>query len=55
MQATGKISKNGQVTIPREIREIMGLEHGDYVTYEIIGKPEKIGQRQGNREAPCPA
>ncbi len=54
MQATTKISKNGQVTIPMEIREILGLKHGDYVTFDIIGKPEKIGQKQGNEyETPC--
>ena len=52
MQATTKISKNGQVTIPMEIREVLGLKAGDYVTFDVFGKPEKV--RQGNsNEIPC--
>jgi AbrB family looped-hinge helix DNA binding protein len=30
-----KLSSKGQVTIPKEVRESLGLETGDFVTYEI--------------------
>lgn len=30
---SGKISRSGQVTVPAEIRRIMGLEPGDTVVY----------------------
>ena len=32
---TSKLSSKGQVTIPREIREKVGLEPGHLVTYEV--------------------
>jgi len=34
MQAS-KLSSKGQITIPREIREKVGLEPGHIVTYEV--------------------
>ncbi len=30
-----KLSSKGQVTIPKEIRETVGLEPGDMVAYEL--------------------
>ena len=32
---TSKISSKGQITIPREIREKLGLEPGHLVAYEV--------------------
>lgn len=32
---TSRLSSKGQVTIPNEIREIMGLEPGDLIAYEV--------------------
>ena len=29
-----KISKKGQVTIPAEIRNLLGVQSGDYITFE---------------------
>ena len=56
MQATVKLFKTGQITIPQEIRHLLDLHPGDYVTVDIIGKPEGIGQKQGNsNEIPCQA
>ena len=31
-----KLSSKGQVTIPKKVRESLGLEPGDFVTYEIL-------------------
>jgi len=32
---TSRISAKGQVTIPKQIREKIGLQPGDYVAYEL--------------------
>jgi len=31
-----RLSSRGQVTIPKEVRESLGLEPGDHVTFELI-------------------
>ena len=53
MQATAKMTKAGQISIPIEIRKLLSLEGGDYVTIDVIGK-QKIGEKQGNADKlPC--
>jgi antitoxin PrlF len=32
-----RLSSKGQVTIPKNVRSALGLEPGDYVTYELSG------------------
>lgn len=32
---TGRLSSKGQVTIPKEIRQAMGVEPGDVIGYEV--------------------
>lgn len=32
---TSKLSVKGQVTVPKEVREILGLNAGDMVAYEV--------------------
>ncbi len=55
MQATIKMTRNGQVSIPHEIRKVLGLNPGDYVTIDVIGKEKmKDEVKQGN-EIPCSA
>ena len=40
-----KLSSKGQVTIPKEVRESLGLEPGDFVTYEIADNDSAILRR----------
>ncbi len=40
-----RLSSKGQVTIPKEVRESLGLEPGDFVTYEIAGNDSAILRR----------
>lgn len=37
-----KLSSKGQVTIPKEIREALGISPGDHVAYEIKGHEATI-------------
>jgi AbrB family looped-hinge helix DNA binding protein len=46
------MARAGQVVIPVEIREAMGLAAGDLVTIDVMGKAQKIAeQEKGNAEA----
>jgi len=38
MTYTSKLSSKGQVTIPSEVRESLGLGTGDLVSYELHGE-----------------
>ena len=52
MQATVKMSRQGQITIPKEIRHLLGIDPEDYVTVDVIGRAAKI--EMGNAEGvPC--
>ncbi len=35
MPYVGKLSSKGQVTVPKGVREALGLEPGDLVAYEV--------------------
>lgn len=37
MEAAAKISSRGQITIPKPVREAMGVEEGDWVIFRIEG------------------
>jgi AbrB family looped-hinge helix DNA binding protein len=51
MQATVKIARAGQVVIPIEVREAMGLKAGDLIVIDVMGKVPKMNvQEQGNAE-----
>ncbi len=41
MRAIVKLAKSGQVSIPPEIREILGAEPGDYLDIDVIGITHK--------------
>jgi len=36
MQATAKVTRSGQISIPNEIRQAMSIEKGDLVTIDVI-------------------
>ena len=40
-----KITSKGQVTIPKKVRDSLGLEPGDFVTYEITDDSSAILRR----------
>jgi antitoxin PrlF len=42
-----RVSSKGQVTIPRNVREALGLRRGDTVAYEIRGSAAVIRKRAG--------
>lgn len=57
MQAIAKMTKAGQISIPIEIRNLLGLKGGDYVLVDVIQKQgsEKQIAEQGNDNVPCAA
>lgn len=58
MQAIAKMTKAGQISIPIEIRTLLGLRGGDYVLVDVVQRQdvaEKQLTEQGNAKAPCPA
>ena len=51
MKYAAKITSKGQITIPKAVRETMGLEEGDYVVFEpeddrIILRPAALGPNE---------
>jgi len=51
MRYAAKITSKGQITIPKAVRETMGLEEGDYVVFEpeddrIILRPAALGPNE---------
>jgi len=51
MRYSSKITSKGQITIPKAVRETMGLEEGDYVVFEpeddrIILRPATLGPNE---------
>lgn len=43
------LSSKGQITIPKEIRDILGLETGDSVIFRAIGNPKTIVFEKDNQ------
>ena len=54
MQATVRMTRSGQVSIPIEIREALDLKPGDLIIIDVIGDARKVQSQigeQGNAEA----
>ena len=47
MQTITRLSRRGQVVIPNEIREAMGLEFGDLLAIDVL---EKVPKRTDSKE-----
>ena len=39
--ATGRVQQRGQVTLPKEIRDLAAIDPGDLLDFEVIG-PQKV-------------
>ena len=42
MQKVSKLSAKGQITIPAELRKVIGIEPGDIVAYELEGESVRL-------------
>lgn len=53
MQATVKVTRNGQVSIPSTIRDVMGIEEGDVVVIDVLSIVKKglVSSEEGNGKA----
>lgn len=45
-----KVTSVGQITLPKEVREKLGLSEDDYVVVEKIGKTYFINKLQGEKQ-----
>jgi AbrB family looped-hinge helix DNA binding protein len=37
MQALTKVTRHGQITLPRSVRGLLNIEEGDFVEIEVVG------------------
>ena len=42
MQKQAKITRKGQITVPREVRRVLGLRSGDRLLFESDGKGIRV-------------
>ncbi len=41
---TSKLSRKGQITLPKEARQAIGAQPGDTIAYELEGKVVKVSR-----------
>ena len=44
MEASARVSSKGQVTIPRDVREALGIKQGDSVLFRVNGRSATIAR-----------
>lgn len=44
------ITKSGQVTLPKELREFLGVKLGDRITFEVVGDDARIHRKLSKEE-----
>ena len=44
MEATARVSSKGQITIPRDVREALGIKRGDSVLFRVNGRSATIAR-----------
>ena len=47
--------EKGKITIPQQIRDVLGAEKGDYLEIKISKIEKQIGESKGNEQALCSA
>lgn len=56
MRAIRRVAKSGQVSIPPEIMDLLGIEPGDYIEFDVLRKVEKADiKAKGESENPLEA
>lgn len=45
MEAAAKVTSKGQITIPKPVREAMGVEAGDWVIFRVEGSGRALVAR----------
>jgi len=57
MQATVKVTRNGQVSIPLAVREVMEIEEGDLIVIDVVEVAKKASKssHRSPHEAPVTA
>lgn len=54
MKAIRKVAKSGQVSLTPEIIDLMGIEPGDYVEFDVIRIVRKAGTKMEESEQENP-
>lgn len=44
MDATARLSSKGQLTVPKSVRDALGLQEGDQVVFRVEGKRAAMGR-----------
>jgi AbrB family looped-hinge helix DNA binding protein len=47
MEAAAKVSSKGQVTLPKVVRDALGIEEGDEIVFRVEGKRALVAKTPG--------
>lgn len=54
MKAIRKVAKSGQISLTPEILDLLGIEPGDYIEYDVIRIVRKVGTKMEESELENP-